>query len=340
MLGCEAVEAVGLRVRAEDVPASSRWEYWRHITSETFVPFDLRTARAPHRYRGEIVSSALGPAWATVIDGTATEAHRTAALIRRAPAEVYKLEFPLRSRLIGAADDREAVLAPGDFALYDMTRVFGSAPYPAAGSSQEPMRLLGLMIPRTALPLPPALIAELTATPFRGGTGFGRLISSMLIRLAADLDGYAPAEAEAAGRAVVDLLVTAVARRLDREHQVPEHTWRAALLLRVQAFIEEHLADPTLGPGAIAAAHHISPRSLYQLFEHQGTSVAGWIRRRRLEHCRQDLLDPRNASRTAGAIAARWGLRDPAHFSRLFRAAYGLPPGDYRRHFGPGRSAT
>jgi AraC-like DNA-binding protein len=31
-----------------------------------------------------------------------------------------------------------------------------------------------------------------------------------------------------------------------------------------------------------------------------------------------------------GAIAARWGLIDAAHFSRLFRAAYGLPPGEYR----------
>lgn len=30
------------------------------------------------------------------------------------------------------------------------------------------------------------------------------------------------------------------------------------------------------------------------------------------------------------AIAARWGLVDAAHFSRLFRAAYGLPPTEYR----------
>ena len=34
---------------------------------------------------------------------------------------------------------------------------------------------------------------------------------------------------------------------------------------------------------------------------------------------------------SASAIAARWGLTDPAHFSRAFRAAYGLPPSEYRR---------
>jgi AraC-like DNA-binding protein len=31
------------------------------------------------------------------------------------------------------------------------------------------------------------------------------------------------------------------------------------------------------------------------------------------------------------AIAARWGLRDAAYFNRIFHAAYGLPPGEYRR---------
>jgi AraC-like DNA-binding protein len=34
------------------------------------------------------------------------------------------------------------------------------------------------------------------------------------------------------------------------------------------------------------------------------------------------------------AVAARWGLTDPAAFSRLFRAAYGVPPLEYRRTMG------
>jgi AraC-like DNA-binding protein len=30
-------------------------------------------------------------------------------------------------------------------------------------------------------------------------------------------------------------------------------------------------------------------------------------------------------------VAARWGLPDSAHFSRLFRRTYGQPPAEYRR---------
>jgi AraC-like DNA-binding protein len=55
-------------------------------------------------------------------------------------------------------------------------------------------------------------------------------------------------------------------------------------------------------------------------------------RRRQLERCRQDLLDPGLQGRPAGAIGARWGFRDAAAaaFSRVFRDAYGLPPAEYR----------
>lgn len=59
-------------------------------------------------------------------------------------------------------------------------------------------------------------------------------------------------------------------------------------------------------------------------------TVAASIRRRRLEHCRQDLLDSNRPDRPVSAVGARWGFPDATAFSRAFRAAYGLPPGEYR----------
>ena len=91
--------------------------------------------------------------------------------------------------------------------------------------------------------------------------------------------------------------------------------------------------DCDLAPGPVAAAHYISVRYLYRLFEAQGTTVAAWIRHRRLERCRADLADPALGSTPVSAVAARWGLPDSAHFNRLFKRAYGLPPAEYRRAF-------
>jgi AraC-like DNA-binding protein len=105
------------------------------------------------------------------------------------------------------------------------------------------------------------------------------------------------------------------------------------LLVRIHAFIEQHLGEADLSPGVVAAAHHVSVRYLHRLFEAQETTVAAWIRRRRLERCRRDLADPALGAVPVAALAARWGLPDSAHFSRLFRRTYGLPPAEYRRNY-------
>ncbi|EDY53391.1 helix-turn-helix domain-containing protein [Streptomyces clavuligerus] len=110
---------------------------------------------------------------------------------------------------------------------------------------------------------------------------------------------------------------------------------RAELVERISAFIDRRLGDPALGPGGIAAHHHMSVRSLHLLFRGQPETVSAMIRRRRLERCRADLADPRQRSRTITEIAARWGFRHPAQFSRAFRAAYGTAPRELR----PGRTA-
>jgi len=119
--------------------------------------------------------------------------------------------------------------------------------------------------------------------------------------------------------------------RLDRPATAGPRAHRRLLRERVRAFIEAQLPTPDLSPATVAAAHHISVRYLHRLFDDEEQSVAGWIRRRRLDRCRADLLDPSLAGRSVAATAARWGFTSASHFNRLFRNAYGLPPGEYRQ---------
>jgi hypothetical protein len=48
---------------------------------------------------------------------------------------------------------------------------------------------------------------------------------------------------------------------------------------------------------------------MYSLFEQQKATVAGWIRHRRLERCRRDLLDPCPTRRARSAPSPPAGAR-------------------------------
>jgi transcriptional regulator GlxA family with amidase domain len=142
-----------------------------------------------------------------------------------------------------------------------------------------------------------------------------------------------PAAAAPGGRRLagnlLDLLATLFSERAG-VRTAGQAALRRSLLLSVHSWIDAHLADPELDPDTIARANHISVRSLHKLFHDQGTSVARWVREQRLANCRRDLADPALAERGVHAIARRWGFDDAAHFSKIFKASYGEPPGAYR----------
>jgi AraC-like DNA-binding protein len=102
------------------------------------------------------------------------------------------------------------------------------------------------------------------------------------------------------------------------------------VFLEARRHIEARLADPELGQEQIAEALNVSTRTLYRAFHAHDTTVSEWIRSRRLEQCRTDLEDERLDHIPVSAIAARWGLADAAHFSRIFKSEFGVSPKCFR----------
>jgi AraC-like DNA-binding protein len=307
---------------AADEPTATRVDYWQQVVDEAFCPLEVKTPDgldARDRLRVGQVGAVR------VLELSMSRSHlvkRGHAQIRRLDAERYTVNVQERGRGMVEQDGRQALLAPGDLAFVDTSRPSRWA-YRSAGN-------VTLVFPRALVPLRQDELSRLTGVRIRGDRGIGALVSSVARQLPAHFDDGRAAEQARLGSALLDLFTAALATRLDRAAEVPPESRQRALFHQLLAFIEARLGDPDLSPAGIAAANYISPRYLYKVFETEQASVAAWIRRRRLERCRSDLLDPAQRHTPVSAIAARWGFASAAHFSRAFRAAYGLPPAEYR----------
>lgn len=315
-------------IRTEDVSAGDQYDFLQDLMARTWVPMHCRFDYRPDSW-AEFRACGLGAMSVVVIGGTSATVTRTPKLIARADPDMMKLVLVCGTNpCVVQQDGREAHLTTGEFAVYDTRR-----PYRVA-CGVDVDRLMGVMtfmFPPSLLPLSRNRVGELTARRIPADAGLGDLTSQFLLRLARDIDQYSPAEAARLSTAALEVLATRLARELDAQDWGTPEARRHALLTAVQAFIEQHLGDPGLSPAAIAAAHHISLRSLHQLFHDEGLTVAGWTRQQRLRRCRRDLTDPSLADRPVVAIASRWGFASAGDFSRSFRAAHGLPPAEYRR---------
>jgi AraC-like DNA-binding protein len=106
-------------------------------------------------------------------------------------------------------------------------------------------------------------------------------------------------------------------------------TSRRDALGRMTDYVREHLADPELDLKKVAAATYLSPNYLsHWLRKEIGKSFSEVVLERRMHLARHLLL---TGTRPVGEIARLCGFADEAYFSRRFRHAHGLPPGQYRR---------
>jgi AraC-like DNA-binding protein len=316
----EPVADVALQKVSAPSPAWC-FDAFHAAVSETFVPLVVQTNDAAG-FEGRITHAALGPLHLAEVTAGTHVVRRTSRLVRHPDPDFYKLSLQLEGRSVLTQDGRGASLRPGDLAIYDTTR-------PYALRFEEPFRMLVLMFRRSLLPVPEASVRQLTGQRIGGDHGLGMLVGPFLAGLAGQVDRCAAKAGINLADAVLDMLAAALSDEMDGPGLPGPR--QAALLGRIKCYIEERLSDSDLDSTSIAAAHHISPRYLRKLFEAEGESVGRWVRSRRLERCRHDLTRVDMSDRPVSALAARWCLTDPAHFSRLFKAAYGESPREYRQ---------
>ncbi|GGR52415.1 hypothetical protein GCM10010282_51600 [Streptomyces roseolus] len=303
------------------VPDRDKVAYWNDAVSRTLVPMEV-APQGDGPFDGRIATSRLAYLQVSTVEADAGRVSRTPALIAGSSEALVAVGLQTSGTATFVQDGRRAEVHEGDLVVYDTARPY-SFDYPRRFAAHV------FQLPRRTLGVPESDIRRVTGSAVGTGDGFGAMLLPFLAALASSpADGYPPAVADRLAGNVVELLATLITERAHpggTDTDAPSH-----LVLRIRDHINRNLGDPDLSPEGVARAHRISVRYLHRLFEGEGTTVGQFIRQRRLEECGRELARRGGTTPTVSAVAQRWGFVSPAHFSRSFRAAYGVSPREWR----------
>ena len=225
---------------------------------------------------------------------------------------LYKGQEEVKTR------SRDALLGPGDILLWDSTE-------PVRFRIHSPIHKVTVFVPQSRMHdvLPQA--RQLVGKNLDWRRGLGAVTASHI----AALVSQAPYIEEHQTRPTAETTLDLIATSLGSQYAEAGETARAEMIITIKKYIESHLDDPDLEPQTLAVQFGISLRYLHMLFARFGTTVSRCIMDRRLERCRRELLVA-GPHKNITDVAFAWGFNDAAHFSRVFKKRYGVPPREYR----------
>jgi len=227
------------------------------------------------------------------------------------------LGFVVEGHLTVSQGGNTVELGAGDFAFYT-----GAQRYRITSPGHH--QYLVVRIPTASIALRHSSFADVIATDL-STVASAQVLRGILSALAEP--GSVPSIAASAHLADA---VVAAAHAVIADARVPGTAKAMSLFNSLVIWIEENLADGELSAERLAAAHFLSPRYVRRVFATNGTTVTALVRQRRLEHIRDELVDPRLVRVPIHTIAERWAMPDAAAFSRAFSRQFGVPPRRYR----------
>jgi AraC-like DNA-binding protein len=323
------------------LPTARRIELWESHNAAALIGLAVR---APDSLDAAELNVQLPRARLARVTGSAHSVERTRDLILRCPADSVVVFLTLRGEARFAADGVALERHRGDALAWETDRPFArtfargleelvvTVPCAELAARSELPGLAGPVITSFGAPAAPGSAGS------AGSAGSGRP------------DQYARALAWIAGRAtraerplapdertVLDLVAAiAVGPRAARG---------AAHRAAARSYIEEHLTDPGLNAGEIAAATCISERQLSRLFAADDSSVPRHILSRRLQLAHSILSATASpdraraaagsapgagAARTVADVATSCGFTSVTYFSHAFHQHFGHRASDLR----------
>jgi AraC-like DNA-binding protein len=233
----------------------------------------------------------------------------------------YKVLVQLHGHCSFKPEDGGAIeLAPGDLLIYATTEGY-------VLTNPQAVEQIVVSLPAAQLPMAGVPAAKFLRCRISAQTGGGRLAVSLLRSTLDELPHCSPQVVGHMAGTICHLLAEAVREQLGSQAAT---SLKLVLRARVRDYVESNLADPELSADRIAARLNCSKRYLYQVFNGTGSSLVRYIWKRRLERCKDELLNVDRADRSLTDIAFSWGFSSLAHFSKAFKQEFGATPSAFR----------
>jgi AraC-like DNA-binding protein len=217
--------------------------------------------------------------------------------------------------------DHQVALRPGDI-------LYGRTGYDSTLRLPENFVMLYLRIPQMMLHPRLLNLKALKVGTLSGKAAVNRIFAGLLQSIANDLEELTVEHIHPIEVAVSEFVISSLAQSsaLGCFDVVGAGNFH-----RICQAIEAHLSDGDLTLQSLSDLQRVSERYIQKLFQQANLSFSGYLRQRRLEHCRADLSSIAHRNLSISGICFRWGFNDAAHFSRSFHAEYGVTPRAYRQ---------
>lgn len=294
-----------------DVRAHEAFDFYREGICAAFMPLSPELPKAARAgFRSVVRSHAMPEGALNHVSARAHQVIRTRAGIAASPEPCWYVNLQFDGICGIEQAGRRLDLHPGEVGLFDSDRVFTLDHSRRAG-----LRVASLLLPKRLVG------ADFAPGPHRLSDHpvYGRLLAEA----AQALCQGAERGARVAGLHGVLLTLVGLA--------AGDESGDAGPLLRLRALIRANAPRPGWSLGDCAAELGLSTRQVQRLLAAEGEGFAAALTRERLALAAGMLRDREQAHRPVAEIALAAGYGDPAPFSRAFRAAYGRPPGAWRR---------
>lgn len=321
-----------VRFTTAGLPAGDCFAAWSRTVSALFDRCAPHSRRGAARFSASLTAYHFGAFLLCHSRADAARYIRSAQRSRLDDLDHYLIHLPLQqtggfASGFGGGDAMRR-LRPMDVAIVDLALPSGYV----AGAGEA----ISLIVPRAGLSL-------LLRDPDRQ---HGRILrrdqpmTAMLAQHLIALNSIAPRfglhEATALASTVLGLVAVCLGFDTPATARAPplpppsSFAAKESLARRVRAYIEQNLHREALTPELIVRELAISRSQLYRQFEAYG-GVRHYVRRRRLRQSLLAICNPLQSGQRIADIAYEKGFSDEAHFSRLFRDAFGLSPREARR---------